>query len=199
LLHQQNITDLCIIKIRRVTCFDNTAPLKACGARRAINTACNPERSANLSNILSPLATDFAHYRSCSTSLSNPLQIQRSFSIRAMLSEVSVSGTSTSQREAQQGAPSKSPAPVVLLRTREKEPPPYGAQRRQDALCEGKEPSCDTHQLNQMEVGGNEALPPLWQQYEALDGIQYQDDRLTMSSWNRPLPGVRLGEQRKCY
>jgi hypothetical protein len=111
-----------------------------------------------------------------------------------MLSEMSVSSTSASQREAQRGAPSKSP-----LQTSEKEPPPYGAQHRQDALWEGKEPSCDTHQLNQLEAGGNEVLPPSWQQYKVLDQTEYQDDTLVISSLNRPLPGVRLGEQRKCH
>jgi hypothetical protein len=50
-----------------------------------------------------------------------------------------------------------------------------------------------------LEAGGNEALPPLWQQYEVSNNIQYQDNTLIMVSWNRPLPGVRLGEQRKCY
>ncbi|KAG2743661.1 WD40 repeat-like protein [Suillus brevipes Sb2] len=93
-----------------------------------------------------------------------------------MLSEVSESSTSAGRRDGQQEAPPKPPVPVVLLRTSEKEPPPYGAQHRQDALWEG----------------GNEALPPLWQQYKASDVIYYQDDTLTMVSWNRPLPGVRL-------
>ncbi|KAG2742426.1 WD40 repeat-like protein [Suillus brevipes Sb2] len=111
-----------------------------------------------------------------STSLSNLLQAQRSFSIGAMLSEMSESSTSAGRREAQREAPSKSPAPVVLLRTSEKEPPPYGAQHRQDALWEG----------------GNDALPPRWHQSYMSDKFQYQDDTLIMVSWNRPLPGVRL-------
>ncbi|KAG2059923.1 WD40 repeat-like protein [Suillus hirtellus] len=59
----------------------------------------------------------------------------------------------------------------------EKDPPPYGAQHQQDALWEG----------------GNEALPPRWQQFKVLNGTtQYQDDTLTIASVNRPLPGVRL-------
>jgi hypothetical protein len=87
----------------------------------------------------------------------------------------------------------------VPLRTTEKEPPPYGAQHRQDALWEGKEPSCETHQLTQLEAGGNEALPPRWRQFKVSDDIYYQDDTLIMVSWNRPLPGVRLGEQGQCY
>jgi hypothetical protein len=78
-------------------------------------------------------------------------------------------------------------------------PPAYGAQHRQDALWKGKEPSCDTHQLTQSEAGGNDALPPLWQQYQVSDRTVYQDDTLVIASVNRPLPGVRLGEQRKCY
>jgi hypothetical protein len=116
-----------------------------------------------------------------------------------MLSEASGSSTSAGRRDGQRQAPSKSPAPVALTRTSEKEPPPYGAQHRQDALWEGKEAPCDTHQLTQSEAGGNEALPPRWQQFEVLDQTFYQYDTLVTSSLNRPLPGVRLGEQRKCY
>ncbi|KAG2752847.1 WD40 repeat-like protein [Suillus brevipes Sb2] len=93
-----------------------------------------------------------------------------------MLSEVSKTSTSTARRDAQREAPSKSPAPALLLRTSEKEPPPYGAQHRRDALWEG----------------GNEALPPRWHQFKASDAIYYQDDTLTMVSFDRPLPGVRL-------
>jgi hypothetical protein len=116
-----------------------------------------------------------------------------------MLSEVSESSTSAGRRDGQREAPSKSPAPVVLLPTSEKEPPPYGAQHRQDARWEGKEISCETHQLTQLEAGGNEALPPVWHQFKVSDTIQYQDDTLTMTSFNLPLPGVRLGEQGKWY
>jgi hypothetical protein len=116
-----------------------------------------------------------------------------------MLSEASGSSTAAGRRDGQRQAPSKSPAPVVLLPTSEKEPPPYGAQHRQDALWKGKEPSSDTHRLTQSEAGGNEALPPLWQQFRVLDHLIYQDDTLAMTTINRPLPGVRLGEQRKCY
>jgi len=47
--------------------------------------------------------------------------------------------------------------------------------------------------------GGNEALPPRWHLFEVEDNVQYQDDNLVLASWNRPLPGVRLGELRKCY
>ncbi|KAG2752812.1 WD40 repeat-like protein [Suillus brevipes Sb2] len=65
----------------------------------------------------------------------------------------------------------------VAHRTSEKEPPPYGAQHRQDALWE---------------AGGNDALPPLWHQFKASDVICYQDDTLIMVSPNRPLSGVRL-------
>ncbi|KAG2742051.1 WD40 repeat-like protein [Suillus brevipes Sb2] len=94
-----------------------------------------------------------------------------------MFSEASASSTSAGWRDGQRQAPSKSPAPVALLRrTSEKEPPAYGAQHRQDALWEG----------------GNEALPPLWHQYEVLDQTEYQDDTLIIASLNRPLPGVRL-------
>jgi hypothetical protein len=116
-----------------------------------------------------------------------------------MLSEASISSTSAGRRDGQRQAPSESPTPVALPRTSEKEPPAYGAQHRQDALWEGKEVPCDTHQLTQSEAGGNEALPPLWQQFQVSDQTVYQDDTLVIPSYNRPLPGVRLGEQRKCY
>jgi hypothetical protein len=113
-----------------------------------------------------------------------------------MLYEEAESSTSTRRGE----APSKSPAPVVVpLWTSEKEPPPYGAQHYQDALWKGKEPPCDPHQLTQLETGGNEALPPCWHQFKVSDRTYYQDDTLIMVSLNRPLPGVQLGEQRKCY
>jgi len=47
--------------------------------------------------------------------------------------------------------------------------------------------------------GGNRALPPQWQLLEAGGNVYYQDDNLVLLSWNRPLPGVRLGELRKYY
>jgi hypothetical protein len=112
-----------------------------------------------------------------------------------MLNEQAESSTSTRRGEALSHSPTR-----VAHRTNEKGPPPYGAQHRQEALWEGKQPHCDTHQLNQLEAGGNEALPPHWQQFEAPGGdTRYQDDTLVLVSSNRPLPGVRLGEQRKCY
>ncbi|KAJ8580055.1 hypothetical protein M405DRAFT_869764 [Rhizopogon salebrosus TDB-379] len=59
------------------------------------------------------------------------------------------------------------------------DPPPYGAQHHQDALWEG----------------GNEALPPRWQQFKVGGGkTQYQDNNLIMSSWNRPLPGIDMDD-----
>ncbi|KAG2067072.1 WD40 repeat-like protein [Suillus decipiens] len=70
-------------------------------------------------------------------------------------------------------------SPVVSAphRTKEKDPPRYGAQYHQDALWEG----------------GNKALPPQWSLYGTFDGrIEYQDDALVIPSLNRPLPGVRL-------
>jgi hypothetical protein len=112
-----------------------------------------------------------------------------------MLNEEAESSTSTRRSEALSHSPTH-----VAHRASEKDPPPYGAQHRQEALWEGKQPPCDTHQPNQLEAGGDEALPPRWQQFEALDGsTRYQDDTLPMLSSNRPLPGVRLGEQRKYY
>ncbi|KAG2739226.1 WD40 repeat-like protein [Suillus brevipes Sb2] len=89
-----------------------------------------------------------------------------------MLYEEADSITSTRRGEALLHSPTH-----VAHRTSEKDLPPYGAQHRQEALWEG----------------GNEALPPRWQQYEASDGSTlYQDDTLVMESSNRPLPGVRL-------
>ncbi|OAX32771.1 WD40 repeat-like protein [Rhizopogon vinicolor AM-OR11-026] len=63
--------------------------------------------------------------------------------------------------------------------TSEEDPPPYGAQHRLHALWEG----------------GNETLPPLWQEFKVLDDkTRYVDNTLYMGSWNRPLPGVRLDQ-----
>ncbi|KAG2067068.1 hypothetical protein BDR04DRAFT_1144516 [Suillus decipiens] len=91
------------------------------------------------------------------------------------------SSTSAQRRDGERGVALNSPVVSAPRRTKEKDPPHYGAQYRQDALWEG----------------GNEALPPQWGQYAILDGgIQYQDDTLVMNSRNRPLPGVRLGERR---
>ena len=47
--------------------------------------------------------------------------------------------------------------------------------------------------------GGNEALPPQWHLFGVGSNVCYQDDNLVLASWNPPLPGVRLGELRKCY
>ncbi|KIK34469.1 hypothetical protein CY34DRAFT_812884 [Suillus luteus UH-Slu-Lm8-n1] len=89
-----------------------------------------------------------------------------------MLNEEAESSTSTRRDEALSHLPTR-----VAHRTSEKNPPPYGAQHRQEALWEG----------------GNEALPPRWQQFEGSDGsTRYQDDTLVLESSNRPLPGVRL-------
>ncbi|KIK32402.1 hypothetical protein CY34DRAFT_156302, partial [Suillus luteus UH-Slu-Lm8-n1] len=89
-----------------------------------------------------------------------------------MLNDEAESSTSTRRGEALSHLPTR-----VAHRTSEMNPPPYGAQHRQEALWEG----------------GNDALPPRWQQYEAsYGGTRYQDDTLIMASPNRPLPGVRL-------
>jgi hypothetical protein len=112
-----------------------------------------------------------------------------------MLNEEAESSTLTRRGEALSHSPT-----YVAHWTNAKDPPRYGAQHRKEALWEGKQPPCDTHQLDQLEAGGNEALPPHWQQFEGSDGSTlYQDDTLVIASFNRPLPGVRLGEQRKCY
>lgn len=85
-------------------------------------------------------------------------------------------GVSESRREGELAALSDSSA-TVTPRKNAKDLPPYGTQYRQDALWKG----------------GNEALPPMWQQFQVPDHkTLYQDNNLIMGSWNRPLPGVRL-------
>jgi hypothetical protein len=60
-------------------------------------------------------------------------------------------------------------------------------------------PVIHTHRLIQREEEGNEALPPGWFQWQQMDGTaMYQDKNLHIASISRPLPGVRLGELRKC-
>ncbi|KAG2742134.1 WD40 repeat-like protein [Suillus brevipes Sb2] len=89
-----------------------------------------------------------------------------------MLNEEAGSSTSTRRGEALLHSSTH-----VAHRTNAKNPPPYGAQHRQEALWEG----------------GNEALPPHWQQFEGSDGsTRYQDDTLVITSSERPLPGLRL-------
>ncbi|KAJ8594525.1 hypothetical protein M405DRAFT_858092 [Rhizopogon salebrosus TDB-379] len=93
-----------------------------------------------------------------------------------MLRDKEKSGGSTKRGEVKGVALVDSPTRVAPL-TSVKDPPPYGAQHRQDVLWEG----------------GNEALPPRWHQFEVGDDeTQYQDDNLVMASWNRPLPGNLL-------
>ncbi|KAG2342734.1 WD40 repeat-like protein [Suillus weaverae] len=102
-------------------------------------------------------------------------------SISVMFRELAESGLSGSRGEVQREALSDSSAHVARLRTNARDPPPYGAQHRQDALWKG----------------GNEALPPLWHQYKSVGGItRYQEDTLMINSSNRPLPGVRLAPER---
>ncbi|KAJ8584199.1 WD40 repeat-like protein [Rhizopogon salebrosus TDB-379] len=96
-----------------------------------------------------------------------------------MLQDKAKLGGSTKRGRVEGIALVDSPTRIAPL-TKARDPPPYGAQHRQDALWE--------------EVGGNDALPPRWWQFKVEDGgTQYQDDSLVMVSWNRPLPGVRLG------
>ncbi|KAJ8588425.1 WD40 repeat-like protein [Rhizopogon salebrosus TDB-379] len=93
-----------------------------------------------------------------------------------MLRDKAKSGGSAAPGKVERVALVDSPTRVAPL-TSAKDPPPYGAQHRQDALWEG----------------GNEALPPLWQQFKEWNGsTQYQDNILIMTSWKQPLPGVRL-------
>jgi hypothetical protein len=113
-----------------------------------------------------------------------------------MLRDKAKPGGSIKQGKAKGVALEDSPTRVAPLMS-VKDPPPYGAQHRQDALWEGEQPSCDAHWPTKQEVGGNEAPPPRWHQFEVEGSMRYQDDNLVMTSWNRPLPGVRLGERRK--
>ncbi|KAG2747527.1 hypothetical protein P692DRAFT_20736345 [Suillus brevipes Sb2] len=90
------------------------------------------------------------------------------------------SSTSAKRRDGEQGALLNSPVAGAPHRKREKDPPPYGAQYRQDAVWE---------------AGGNEVLPPQWWLFKGVDDKpQYHDHTLAMCSWIRPLPGVRLGQ-----
>jgi hypothetical protein len=113
-----------------------------------------------------------------------------------MLRNKAKAGGSTKQGKVKGVALEDSPTYVAPL-TSVNDPPPYGAQHLQDALWEGEQLSCDGHWPTKQEVGGNEALPPQWRQFKVVNGTEYQDDNLIMLSWNRPLPGVRLGEPRK--
>jgi hypothetical protein len=105
---------------------------------------------------------------------------------------------SVKQREANRGALSDSSGSVAPLK-REKNPPPYGAQHRQDALWEGELVYCEIDQLTQYRAGGNEALPPMWKESKAVGIAEplYQDGALFMTTYQRPLPGMRLGERQK--
>jgi len=81
----------------------------------------------------------------------------------------------------------------------EKDPPPYGAQQRQDGLWEGEQSCVISAGCLNKTPGGNEALPPQWHLFEVGGDVYYQDDNLVLVTSNRPLPGVRLGELSQCY
>jgi hypothetical protein len=116
-----------------------------------------------------------------------------------MLRDKERAGGPTKQGKVKGVALVDSPTRVAPL-TSAKDPPPYGAQHRQDALWKGESLGCDDHCPAKQEAGGNEALPPRWGQFKVGDGeTEYQDENLVMISWNRPLPGVRLGELRKYF
>jgi hypothetical protein len=106
---------------------------------------------------------------------------------------------SVQQREANRGVLSDSSGLVAPLK-REKNPPSYGAQHRQDALWEGELVYCGIDQLIQYQAGGNEALPPMWKERKAVGIAEplYSDDTLFINTYQRPLPGMRLGERQKC-
>jgi hypothetical protein len=155
--HQQNITNLCITKIRRVTCFNNTA-LTPCGARKVpVNTACQPERLTDLFILIASTIS----YRPpllilCIIIYSLPHRSHickiRHPSISVMLREVAESGLSKSRG---QEALIDSSAHIADLWTSAKNPPPYGAQHHQDALWEGEQSRrSDTHRLIHREQVG---------------------------------------------
>lgn len=54
------------------------------------------------------------------------------------ISVMAESSTSAKRREGERGAMLNSPVAIAPHRTRENDPPPYGAQHRQDALWEGE-------------------------------------------------------------
>jgi hypothetical protein len=83
---------------------------------------------------------------------------------------------------------------------REKNPPPYGAQHRQDGLWEGELVDREIDQPTQYRAGGNEALPPMWIERKVVGIAEplYYDEALFMNTYQRPLPGMRLGERQKC-
>jgi hypothetical protein len=74
-----------------------------------------------------------------------------------MLRDKAKSGGSTKQGKLKGVALIDSPTRVAHLMN-VKDPPPYGAQHRQDALWEGEQPGCDAHCPAKQEAGGNEAL-----------------------------------------
>ena len=113
-----------------------------------------------------------------------------------MRKEATPGGGTADWREGAGGALVDSPAGVTPLMSVE-DPLPYGAQHHQDALWKGEKSLYDIHCLLNKKPGGNEALPPLWHQFELAGDAAYQDDDVVMASWDRPLPGVRLGELRK--
>jgi hypothetical protein len=107
------------------------------------------------------------------------------------------SSTSAKQGKANKGQASNSTGPIAPQK-REKYPPRYGEQHRQDALWEGEWACCETNGSTKYQAGGNDALPPGWTEIkEGDDQRSYWDDTLFMRASDRPLPGVRLGEQRK--
>jgi hypothetical protein len=103
---------------------------------------------------------------------------------------------SVQHREANRGVLSDSSGLVAPLK-REKNPPPYGAQHRQDALWEGELVYCGIDQLTQYRAGGNKALPPMWTEGRVVGVTEllYYDEALFISTNQRPLPGMRLGER----
>ncbi|OJA14921.1 hypothetical protein AZE42_06455 [Rhizopogon vesiculosus] len=122
------------------------------------------------------------------------------FSINAMLYNDNESNTSARRRDVEREELFKLDSPAIVTSPKRQEnPPPYGAQHLQDALWKGEQLFLILFDgRNSRETGGNEALPPLWQEFKVLDSqIRYEDNNLYMGSWSRPLPGVRLGKRSK--
>jgi hypothetical protein len=103
---------------------------------------------------------------------------------------------SVKQREENRGVLSGSSGSVAPLK-REKNPPPYGAQHRQDALWEGELVDREIDQLTQYRAGGNEAFPPMWTKRKPVGSAEplYYDEAVFITTYERPLPGIRLGER----
>ncbi|KAJ8583091.1 hypothetical protein M405DRAFT_867315 [Rhizopogon salebrosus TDB-379] len=149
-----------ILVVVRANAGETTLLQKVCNATRKPEIFDGKENKIN-TDVVKPSVDPDGHFKP--------------FSIDVMLGDKAKSGGSTKQGKAKGVALVDSPTRVAPL-TSAKDPPPYGAQHRQDAFWKG----------------GNEALPPRWHQFKVGGNMYYQDDNLVMSSFKRPLPGMNL-------